>query len=159
MLDKSEYLHPDKECLSRSEIEALQLERLKQTVKHCYTNDIYKKKFAEAGITPDDIQTLEVFGAGLDHRHVLALKLIHLARRVRACKKSELPDGKIPLRKDLHHFLTDCAGRAEYTYIELFHNIYLTLQSCDILHGRHFQSRHCLHQLLYSAHQDPERSF
>ena len=59
MLDKSEYLHPDKECLSRQEIEALQLERLKATVKHCYTNEVYKKKFAEAGITPDDIQTLD----------------------------------------------------------------------------------------------------
>ena len=59
MLDKSEYLHPDKECLSRQEIEALQLERLKATVKHCYNNEVYKKKFAEAGITPDDIQTLD----------------------------------------------------------------------------------------------------
>ena len=59
MLDKSEYLHPDKECLSRQEIEALQLERLKATVKHCYTNEVYKKKFAEAGITPDDIKTLD----------------------------------------------------------------------------------------------------
>ena len=60
MLDKSEYLHPDKECLSRQEIEALQLERLKATVKHCYNNnEVYRKKFAEAGITPDDIQTLD----------------------------------------------------------------------------------------------------
>ena len=59
MLDKSEYLHPDKECLSRQEIEALQLERLKKTVRHCYTNAFYKKRFDEMGITPDDIQTLD----------------------------------------------------------------------------------------------------
>lgn len=59
MLDKSEYLHPDKECLSREEIEALQLERLKKTVRHCYTNAFYKKRFDEMGITPDDIQTLD----------------------------------------------------------------------------------------------------
>ena len=59
MLDKSEYLHPDKECLSRQEIEALQLERLKKTVRHCYTNPFYKKRFDEMGITPDDIQTLD----------------------------------------------------------------------------------------------------
>ena len=55
----SEFLHPDKETLSREEIKALQLERLKATVKHCMNSDFYKKRFEEAGITPDDIKTLD----------------------------------------------------------------------------------------------------
>ena len=55
----SEFLHPDKETLSREEIKALQLERLKATVKHCMNSEFYKKRFAEAGITPDDIKTLD----------------------------------------------------------------------------------------------------
>ena len=59
MEDSSKYLHPDKETLSRPELEALQLQRLKQTVQHCMNSPFYKKKFEEAGITPDDIQSLE----------------------------------------------------------------------------------------------------
>ena len=55
----SEFLHPDKETLSREEIKALQLERLKATVKHCINSEFYKKRFEEAGITPDDIKTLD----------------------------------------------------------------------------------------------------
>ncbi|MBP3243877.1 MAG: phenylacetate--CoA ligase [Bacteroidaceae bacterium] len=55
----SEFLHPDKETLSREEIKALQLERLKATVKHCMNSEFYKKRFEEAGITPDDIKTLD----------------------------------------------------------------------------------------------------
>ena len=55
----SEFLHPDKETLSREEIKALQLERLKATVKHCMNSEFYKKRFDEAGITPDDIKTLD----------------------------------------------------------------------------------------------------
>ncbi len=55
----SEFLHPDKETLSREEIKALQLERLKATVKHCMNSEFYKKRFEEAGITPDNIKTLD----------------------------------------------------------------------------------------------------
>jgi len=55
----SEFLHPDKETLSREEIKALQLERLKATVKHCMNSEFYKNRFEEAGITPDDIKTLD----------------------------------------------------------------------------------------------------
>lgn len=55
----SEFLHPDKETLSREEIKALQLERLKATVKHCMNSEFYKERFEEAGITPDDIKTLD----------------------------------------------------------------------------------------------------
>lgn len=44
--------------MSREQIEALQLERLQKTVRHCMNNEFYQKKFKEAGITPDDIKTL-----------------------------------------------------------------------------------------------------
>ena len=53
------FFNPETETLSRAEIEALQLERLKKTVRHCMNNEFYRKKFAEAGITPEDIQTLD----------------------------------------------------------------------------------------------------
>ncbi|MCQ2119591.1 MAG: phenylacetate--CoA ligase [Bacteroidales bacterium] len=59
MEDSSKYLHPDKETLSRPELEALQLERLKQTVKHCMNSPFYKKKFDEMGLSPDDIKSLD----------------------------------------------------------------------------------------------------
>ena len=54
----SPYFNPEFETMSREQIEALQLERLKATVRHCMNNEFYQKKFKEAGITPDDIQTL-----------------------------------------------------------------------------------------------------
>ena len=47
------------ENASRDEISALQLERLKWSVKHAYDNvEHYKLGFDEAGVHPDDIQTL-----------------------------------------------------------------------------------------------------
>ncbi len=52
------YLHPEFEKLTRSEIEALQLERLKRTVKQCMNTEFYRKRFAENHITPDDIRSL-----------------------------------------------------------------------------------------------------
>ena len=58
MNDKSLYFNPERETMSREQIEAFQLERLKETVRHCMSNEFYQKKFKEAGITPDDIQTL-----------------------------------------------------------------------------------------------------
>ena len=59
MDNNSEYLHPEFETLSVSEIRDLQLKRLKDTVKHCMNSEFYKKRFQEAGITPDDIKTLD----------------------------------------------------------------------------------------------------
>lgn len=53
-----EYFDPEVETLSREGIEALQLQRLKETVAHCMNSPFYKKRFEEAGITPDDIQSL-----------------------------------------------------------------------------------------------------
>ena len=47
------------ERLSRPEIEALQLDRLKWTVRHAYDNvPLYRKKFDDVGVSPDDIRTL-----------------------------------------------------------------------------------------------------
>ncbi|MCQ2225950.1 MAG: phenylacetate--CoA ligase [Paludibacteraceae bacterium] len=54
----SEYLHPDKECLSREEIEALQVKRLQETLRHCMNSPFYKKKFEEMGIKPEDIKSV-----------------------------------------------------------------------------------------------------
>lgn len=47
------------ETASRAELEALQLERLKWSLRHAYDNvPRYKAKFDEAGVHPDDLQTL-----------------------------------------------------------------------------------------------------
>ena len=53
----SPYFHPELETLSRSGIEALQSERLRATVRHCMNSPFYKRRFAECGLTPDDIKT------------------------------------------------------------------------------------------------------
>ena len=47
------------ERMSRAEIEALQLERLQQTVRHAYEHvPPYTRKFDEAGVHPSDIRSL-----------------------------------------------------------------------------------------------------
>ena len=47
------------ETLERAEIEKIQLERLKETVKRVYDKvEPYRKKMDEVGITPDDIKSL-----------------------------------------------------------------------------------------------------
>jgi len=55
----SPYFNPELETMSRDELEALQLERLQKTVRHCMNAEFYRKRFAELGITPDDIRTLD----------------------------------------------------------------------------------------------------
>ena len=55
----SPYFNPKLETMPREELEALQLERLKTTVKRCLNTQFYQEKFAELGITADDIQTLD----------------------------------------------------------------------------------------------------
>ena len=59
MDDKSPYLHPQYETLSREEINKLQLERLQATVKHCMNSAFYKARFEEAGLKPEDIKSLD----------------------------------------------------------------------------------------------------
>ena len=58
-MEQSNYFNPEFETMSREQIEALQLERLQKTVRHCMNNEFYQKKFKESGITPDDIKTLD----------------------------------------------------------------------------------------------------
>ncbi len=53
------YLHPRFETLQRSEIENLQMERLHDTLKACMNSEFYRKRFHDAGITVDDIRTLD----------------------------------------------------------------------------------------------------
>ena len=45
--------------MPREALEKLQLERLQKTVRHCMNAEFYREKFAEIGITPDDIQSLD----------------------------------------------------------------------------------------------------
>ena len=48
------------ETLSRSQMEDLQLERLQKTAGKVFEHvDFYKRKFGEAGVTPEDIKSLE----------------------------------------------------------------------------------------------------
>lgn len=54
-----EYFNPEIETMTREQIEALQLERLQSTVKHCMNSEFYKKRFDEAGLKPEDIKTLD----------------------------------------------------------------------------------------------------
>ncbi len=56
---KKEELDPI-EIASRDEISALQLERLKKSVNHAYSNvAIFKARFDEAGVHPSDLKSLE----------------------------------------------------------------------------------------------------
>lgn len=55
----SPFFNPDIETMPRQELEQLQLERLKSTVKHCMYSPFYQEKFKELGITPADIKTLD----------------------------------------------------------------------------------------------------
>ncbi|MEU2422047.1 phenylacetate--CoA ligase PaaK [Streptomyces sp. NPDC007851] len=49
----------DAERLSRAELQALQLTRLRTTLRHAYDNvELYRRKFDAAGVRPDDCRTL-----------------------------------------------------------------------------------------------------
>lgn len=56
---KSEYLDPELETMSREQIQALQVERLKTTVARCMNNPVYKKRLEEAGVTPENITSVD----------------------------------------------------------------------------------------------------
>ncbi|AKB25071.1 Phenylacetate-coenzyme A ligase [Methanosarcina sp. MTP4] len=54
------YWQPKYETMGHAEMKELQLKRLKNSVKLVYDNvPFYRQKFKEAGVTPDDIKTLE----------------------------------------------------------------------------------------------------
>ncbi len=59
MQNPEQYYHPGIETMPREELEKIQLERLQATVRRCMTNSFYQKRFAELGITPDDIRSLD----------------------------------------------------------------------------------------------------
>ena len=51
------------EKASRDELQALQLKRLQWSLHHAYENvELYRKKFAEHGVHPGDLRTLEDLG-------------------------------------------------------------------------------------------------
>ena len=55
-----DFFNAEFETLSRSEIEALQLERLKATVSHCYEGSaFYRKRMDGIGMEPSDIRSLD----------------------------------------------------------------------------------------------------
>ena len=56
---KSEYLDPEQETMSREEIEKLQVERLRSTVRQCMNNPVYKQRLEEAGVTPESINKVD----------------------------------------------------------------------------------------------------
>ena len=47
------------ETMPRAALEELQLQRLHDTIRRCMTNPFYQQRFAQLGITPDDIRTLD----------------------------------------------------------------------------------------------------
>ena len=54
------FFNPKMETASIDELRALQLDRLKQTVRHvCDTNPVQRERFRQAGANPDDINTLD----------------------------------------------------------------------------------------------------
>ena len=54
------FFQKDIQMMSRSDIEADQLAKLKKLVKYCYDNSpFYHKRFDENGISPDDIKSLK----------------------------------------------------------------------------------------------------
>ncbi len=53
-------LSPEYECLEREKLEALQGQRLHDTVVHVYKNvPMYKERMDALGVTPDDIKTID----------------------------------------------------------------------------------------------------
>jgi phenylacetate-CoA ligase len=59
---KLHYYNPVIERMSRDELLGLQFRKLKQQVEWAYSrSDFYKRKFQRAGVTPDDIQSLDDF--------------------------------------------------------------------------------------------------
>ena len=58
-MSDSKFFNPEMETLTRPEIEALQLERLQATIKHCMNSPFYKKRFEQIGLKPEDIMTLD----------------------------------------------------------------------------------------------------
>jgi phenylacetate-CoA ligase len=60
MVETEQYWNPVLETMPRKELEKLQLKKFKRTMKYAMENTpFYRKKYEEAGITADDIKTLD----------------------------------------------------------------------------------------------------
>ena len=59
MKTTSPFFAPEFECMSEEQLRDLQLERLQSTVRLCMNNSFYRDRFAEMGITPDDIKSVD----------------------------------------------------------------------------------------------------
>ena len=59
MKTTSPFFAPEFECMSEEQLRDLQLERLQSTVRLCMNNCFYRDRFAEMGITPDDIKSVD----------------------------------------------------------------------------------------------------
>ena len=59
MHNPEQYFHAALETMPRAALEELQLQRLHATIRRCMTNPVYQQRFAQLGITPDDIRTLD----------------------------------------------------------------------------------------------------
>ena len=54
------YYQPDIETMPREQLRELQLERMRRSIRHAYDNvAFYQRTFKEAGVTPDDLTSLE----------------------------------------------------------------------------------------------------
>lgn len=63
------YFQPEIEAIPHDQLEALQLERMGETLKNSYENvEFYKNSFDAAGVTPDDftVNVLKVEGEGVE---------------------------------------------------------------------------------------------
>lgn len=68
------------EFASRDEIESLQYSRMKWTLTHAYENvPMYRKKFDDAGVHPDDFKQLSDIENSLTRPNRIYVKTTHLA--------------------------------------------------------------------------------
>lgn len=59
-MNKLQFWNERAETMSRDELAALQLERLKKTVRHAWANSgFYRRKLEDAGVGPDDVRSLD----------------------------------------------------------------------------------------------------
>ncbi len=58
-MNNSEFLHPEIETISRTKLEEIQLQRLKQTVTRALNAPFYKERLGRLGITADSITSLD----------------------------------------------------------------------------------------------------
>ncbi len=58
-MENNKFLHPEISTASRDEINSIQFQNLKDTLKHCYKNNkFYKDRMDDAGLDPDKVKDL-----------------------------------------------------------------------------------------------------